>query len=266
MAKFANNTLTQVAGFDGQILAQELIYNQKDFWNMTWNNNTDGVVTPIDISGVTISAQIIRRTISDLTDGRYGLEFNISDYPPYLVGYTRYTTYGTVRITNTNEGSNTALLAFDSWSPDTFQVGDMIRFYGGTGFGGLNVDTNYYIVYKSFDYGSSMLLKFSLTKDGPPIELTSAGGYLQMETALYGPLPIDLVVTNRNDTSGKYTLVIDDSAWDVMATDPELSIEVNNPVCFSGRIKLSFPSVGTQPAYDEQVFLLFLIRSDGVVN
>jgi hypothetical protein len=51
-----------------------------------------------------------------------------------------------------------------------------------------------------------------------------------------------------------------------MANDPELNIAVNDPVCFSGRIKLSFPSVGTQPAYDEQIFLLFLIRSDGVVN
>ena len=163
MAKFANNTLTQVAGFDGQILAQELVYNQKDFWNMTWSSTIDGVVTPTNLTSVTISAQIIRRTITDLQDGRFGLEFNISDYSP-------------------------------------------------------------------------------------------------------PPSPISLSVVNRDDVNGKFTIVIDDDAWGVMASDPELDISVNNPVCFSGRIKLSFPSVGTIPAFDEQIFLLFLIRSDGVVN
>lgn len=163
MAKFANNTLTQVAGFDGQILAQELVYNQKDFWNMTWSSTIDGVVTPTNLTSVTISAQIIRRTITDLQDGRFGLEFNISDYSP-------------------------------------------------------------------------------------------------------PPSPISLSVVNRDDVNGKFTIVIDDDAWGVMASDPELDISVNNPVCFSGRIKLSFPSAGTIPAFDEQIFLLFLIRSDGVVN
>jgi len=163
MAKFANNTLTQVAGFDGQILAQELVYNQKDFWNMTWSSTIDGVVTPIDLTNVTIDAQIIRRTISDLQDGRYGLEFNISDYSP-------------------------------------------------------------------------------------------------------PPTAINLTVTNVDGPAGKFTLLLDDDLWDVLGTDPELDIAVNDPVCFSGRIKLSFPSVGTVPAFDEQVFLLFLIRSDGVTN
>jgi len=162
MAKFANNTLIQVAGFDGQILAQELVYNQKDFWNMTWNNNVDDVITPVNLTGVTLDAQIIRRTITDVQDGRYGLEFNISDYA--------------------------------------------------------------------------------------------------------GAEAINLTITNVDAPEGTYTLVIDDDTWDVMANDPELNIAVNDPVCFSGRIKLSFPSVGSQPAYDEQIFLLFLIRSDGVVN
>jgi hypothetical protein len=162
MAKFANDTLTQIAGFDGQILAQELVYNQKDFWNMTWSTNINGVVTPLNLSGVTISAQIIRRTITNLEDGRFGLEFDISDYA--------------------------------------------------------------------------------------------------------GATAINLSITNRVDNQGKFTLVIDDSTWSVLANDPELDISVNNPVCFSGRIKLSFPAVASVPAYDEQIFLLFLIRSDGVVN
>lgn len=163
MAKFANDTLIQVAGFDGQILAQEMVYNQKDFWNMTWNTVVDRVATAIDLTGVTISAQIIRRQLSDVVDGRYGLEFQISDYIP---------------------------------EPD----------------------------------------------------------------------PVDLTITNRIDSEGKFTLVIDDDTWDVLASDPELNINATDPVGFSGRIKLSFPSVGTTPAYDEIVFLLFLIRSDGVVN
>jgi uncharacterized protein YdaL len=162
MAKFANNTLTQVAGFDGQILAQELVYNQRDFWNFTWTQSTNGVVAPVDLTGVTISAQIIRRTITDLEDGRYGLEFNISDYA--------------------------------------------------------------------------------------------------------GAAAVNLNITNRVDAQGKFTMTIDDNTWGVLSNDPQLDISVNNPVCFSGRIKLSFPAAGGYPAYDEQVFLLFLIRSDGVVN
>ena len=163
MAKFANDTLTQVAGFDGQILAQELVYNQKDFWNLTWKTTTNRVVTPIDLTGVTIDAKIIRRSISDLEDTRYGLQFTIADYTPT-------------------------------------------------------------------------------------------------------PTAVNLTITNRVNADGQFTLVIDDSAWSVLADDPELNINATDPVAFSGRIKLSFPSVGSTPAYDEQVFLLFLIRCDGVVN
>ena len=33
MAKFSQNTLNMIAGADGQILAENLIYNQKDYWN-----------------------------------------------------------------------------------------------------------------------------------------------------------------------------------------------------------------------------------------
>ena len=163
MAKFANDTLIQVAGFDGQILAQELVYSQRDFWNMTWSTTNNGVTTPISLVDVVIDAKIVRRTITDLQDGRYGLTFNIFDYP-----------------------------------------GD--------------------------------------------------------------PTPIDLVISNRIDVNGKFTLIIDDSTWSVMDNDPELNIGINDPVCFSGRIKLSFPAVGSTPAFDESIFLLFLIRSDGVVN
>jgi len=159
MALFSKNTLTQVSGFDNPIIAGELVYNQKTFWNLSFA--TDG--TPVDLTGSTITAQILRREISDLQDTRYGLTFNIADYTPT-------------------------------------------------------------------------------------------------------PTPVTLTITNRSDASGLFTLVIDESAWGVISSDPELNIAVNNCVAFSGRIKISFPVSGTTPANDNIIFLLFLVRSDGVVN
>jgi hypothetical protein len=61
-------------------------------------------------------------------------------------------------------------------------------------------------------------------------------------------------------------MTIDADTWAVIAGDPELDINATDPACFTGRVKISFPSIGTQPAYDESVFLLFLITSDGVIN
>jgi len=159
MALFSKNTLTQISGFDNPIIAGELVYNQKTFWNLSFA--TDG--TPVDLTGATITAQILRREISDLQDTRYGLTFNIADYTPT-------------------------------------------------------------------------------------------------------PTTVTLTITNRSDASGLFTLVIDESAWGVIASDPELNIAVNNCVAFSGRIKISFPVSGTTPANDNIIFLLFLVRSDGVVN
>ena len=71
-------------------------------------------------------------------------------------------------------------------------------------------------------------------------------------------------------SDGTFTMTIDDNTWDVIVGDPDLDINAVEPACFSGRLKISFPSItiGTtvQPAYDQVVFLLFLINSDGVVN
>jgi hypothetical protein len=159
MAKFSKNTLTQVSGFDNPIIAGELVYNQQTFWNLVFS--TDG--TPVDLTGATINAQIIRREISDLNDTRYGLTFNISDFDP-------------------------------------------------------------------------------------------------------PPEPVELVITNRDDEGGLFTLVIDESTWDVISTDPQLNIAINDCVAFSGRIKIGFPAVDSTPAQDSIIFLLFLVRSDGVVN
>ena len=78
MAVFSKNTLTQISGFDNQIIAGELVYQQQTYWNLTLNQGT----TPIDLSSATIDAQIIRRKLSNVRDSRYGLQFDISDYVP----------------------------------------------------------------------------------------------------------------------------------------------------------------------------------------
>lgn len=159
MAIFNKNTLQQVSGFNNEIISGELVYNQKTFWNLNFTSDS----TPVDLTGVTIDAQIIRRQLSNIRDSRYGLTFDIADYTPT-------------------------------------------------------------------------------------------------------PTPVNLSITNRDDTNGSFTLVIDESAWDVIDSDPQLDINAENCVGFSGRIKLSFPATGSAPAEDQIIFLLFLVRSDGVVN
>lgn len=159
MAIFNKNTLQQVSGFDNEIIAGELVYNQKTFWNLAFN--TDG--TPVDLTDATIDATIIRRQLSNIHDSRYGLTFDIADYTP---------------------------------PPD----------------------------------------------------------------------PVALSIENVDGAAGTFTLVIDESTWDVIDSDPQLDINAENCVGFSGRIKIGFPSSGSTPAQDIIIFLLFLVRSDGVVN
>jgi len=159
MAIFNKNTLQQVSGFDNEIIAGELVYNQKTYWNLAFNSNG----APVNLTGATIDAQIIRRQLSNIHDSRYGLTFDIADYTP-------------------------------------------------------------------------------------------------------PPSPVSLTISNRVDASGTFTLEIDESTWSVISTDPQLDINAENCVGFSGRIKISFPSSGSTPAQDMIIFLLFLVRSDGVVN
>ena len=160
MAVFNKNTLTQVSGFDNQIIAGELVWQQRTFWNLTLNDN-DG--EPLNLSTATIDAQIIRRTLTNVRDSRYGLAFDIGDYTP---------------------------------TPD----------------------------------------------------------------------PIELTITNISGTNGSFTLVIDDEAWDLVEGQVGLDIANINGVGYSGRIKISFPASGTTPANDLIIFLLFLVRSDAIVN
>jgi hypothetical protein len=80
------------------------------------------------------------------------------------------------------------------------------------------------------------------------------------------PAPIPLTITNRDNLTGVFTLVIDSDAWGLISSDPELEIQDIDGIGFSGRIKISFPVNGTTPAYDLVIFLLFLVRSDAIVK
>lgn len=90
---------------------------------------------------------------------------------------------------------------------------------------------------------------------------------LTFDIADYDPTPsaIPLTVTNINAAAGTCTLVIDAGAWSLMANDPQLEIDATSCVGYSGRVKVSFPAAGSTPADDMVIFLLFLVRSDGVV-
>ncbi len=159
MAIFNKNSLAQVSGFDNPILAGELVWDQQTYWNLTF---TDAAGLPVNLTGATIDAQIVRRNVSNIVDTRNGLTFDIADYTPT-------------------------------------------------------------------------------------------------------PSAIPLTVTNIVAAAGTCTLVIDAGAWSLMSTDPGLEINAPNCVGYSGRVKVSFPAVGSTPADDMVIFLLFLVRSDGVV-
>jgi hypothetical protein len=161
MAVFNKNSITQVSGFDNPCITGELVYQQKTFWNLSLTSE-DGT-TPVNLTGATISAQIIRRTLTNVQDSRYGLSFDIGDYTPT-------------------------------------------------------------------------------------------------------PTAISLTIANRVDASGTFTLVIDDTSWIAVASDPSLAIDSINGAGFSGRIKISFPATGSVPAEDNIIFLLFIVRSDAIIK
>lgn len=159
MPKFNKNVITQVSGFDNALLSGELVWNQKTFWNLQLKNC--GVI--VDLTGATVSASIVRRTVTNLIDTRNGLSFDVGDYTPT-------------------------------------------------------------------------------------------------------PTPVSLTISNLVPANGSFTLVIDDNTWGLINSDPELSISANDPVAFTGRIKISVPVQGVNPAQDWVIFLFFLVRSDGVVK
>ena len=161
MAVFNKNSITQVSGFNNPCITGELVYQQKTYWNLVLTSE-DGT-TPVNLTGATINAQIVRRELTNVQDTRYGLSFDIGNYTPT-------------------------------------------------------------------------------------------------------PTPIPLTITNRVDATGSFTLVIDDSSWSLVDTDAEMAINSANGAGFSGRIKIGFPISGATPAEDNIIFLLFIVRSDGIVK
>lgn len=160
MAVFNKNSITQVSGFDNPCITGELVYEQQTYWNLVI---TDEAGDPVDLTGCTIDAQIIRRELSNVKDTRYGLSFDITNFTP-------------------------------------------------------------------------------------------------------PPTAIPLTITNVVDVDGSFTLVIDNNSWDLVDSDAQLAINSVDGAGFSGRIKISFPVAGSQPAEDNIIFLLFLVRSDGIVK
>jgi hypothetical protein len=252
MARFTQATLNQVAGFDAQVLAQNLIYNQKDFWNFSWSTIVSYAggwtanTIPVDLVGATIDAQIIRRAITNFSDSRTGYDFQINDYP--LISLI-------TQITQTNSTGNvlTAITTKDLF------VGQPIQFTGSV-FGGVQINTTYYV--KTII--TSTTFTISATSGGSEFTLSSASG--TMNANRVKPTPVTLPITNRVDLKGTFTMTIDEETWGLIAGDPDLNINATDPACYTGRVKISFPAIGSQPAYDEAVFLLFLVNSDGVVN
>lgn len=109
MAVFSKNTLTQVSGFDNQIIAGELVFEQQTYWNITLTTGDCGItpVVPLDLTGATIDAQIIRRRLENVKDTRYGLSFDIYDYTPTPTAIP-------LTITNRADASGLFTLVIDS--------------------------------------------------------------------------------------------------------------------------------------------------------
>ena len=251
MAKFSQATLNQVAGFDAQVLAQNLIYNQKDFWNFAWANSTSvngwqTASTPVDLTGATIDAQIIRRAITDFNDSRTGYDFTIADYP-------------LVPLITTITASATSTNQFTCTTTAELFVDQPVRFVGSV-FGNVAINTTYYVS----TIITETTFTISATQGGGVFALTTAAGTMRMNRVT--PTPINLPISNIVALDGTFTMTIDDDTWGLIIGDPDLDINSTEPACYTGRVKISFPVVGTQPAYDEAVFLLFLVNSDGVIN
>ncbi len=251
MAKFTQATLNQVAGFDAQVLAQNLIYNQKDFWNFAWStgNSINGwqtSTTPVDLTGATINAQIIRRAITNFNDSRTGYDFQINDYP-------------LIPLIATISAADATSDEFTCATTEDLFVDQPVQFVGAV-FGGVAINTTYYV--KTIVTETTFTI--SATQGGSTFGLTTASGTMRMNRVT--PTPIVLPISNVVDASGTFTMTIDDDTWGLIIGDPDLNINAVEPACYTGRVKISFPAVGTQPAYDEAVFLLFLVNSDGVVN
>lgn len=129
MAVFSKNSLTQVSGFDNPIIAGELVWQQRTFWNLALTGEDN--VTPVNLTGATIDAQIVRRTLSNVKDTRYGLSFDIGNYTPTPSPIN-------LTIANRNDalGQFTLLIDDSSWGLISNDVALAINDVNGAGFSG----------------------------------------------------------------------------------------------------------------------------------
>ena len=129
MAVFNKNSLTQVSGFDNPIIAGELVWQQQTYWNLELTGEDN--VTPVNLTGATIDAQIIRRTLSNVKDTRYGLSFDIGNYTPTPTAIN-------LSITNRDDagGSFTLVINDSSWGLISSDVALAINDVNGAGFSG----------------------------------------------------------------------------------------------------------------------------------
>lgn len=128
MAVFNKNSLTQVSGFDNPIIAGELVYEQQTYWNLALTNEGG---TPVDLTGATIDAQIVRRTLSNVQDTRYGLSFDIGNFTP---------TPTPIALSITNrvdaDGEFTLVIDDNSWNLVDSDTELAINSVNGAGFSG----------------------------------------------------------------------------------------------------------------------------------
>jgi hypothetical protein len=71
LARFTKNTISKVGGFQDQVLAEELLYGQDTYWDITVTDD-DGVA--YDLTNWNTSARLIKRSVTAIEDTRYGLD------------------------------------------------------------------------------------------------------------------------------------------------------------------------------------------------
>ena len=86
MARFDQNSLDVAFGIDTPTLVDEVIYTQRIFYNMQMTDNTSAQ-NPIDLTGATISAALIRRNLQSLNDSRNGFSFTIAPITPTATAF-----------------------------------------------------------------------------------------------------------------------------------------------------------------------------------
>jgi hypothetical protein len=71
LARFTKNSISKVGGFQDQVLAEELLYGQDTYWDITVTAD-DG--TPYDLTNWLTSARLIKRSVTAIEDTRNGLD------------------------------------------------------------------------------------------------------------------------------------------------------------------------------------------------